>query len=562
MTQVAAAAPDRRPAWRQCAACGVLLYEKALARKLRVCPECGYHHRLTARERIDQLFDKGWVLIETRVESADVLGFVDSKPYPVRLADARSGTGLDEAVVLARGEIGGAPVVAAVMDFRFLGGSLGAAVGELITLAAELALARGVPLLIVSASGGARMQESGIALMQMVKTSAALGRLDDAGVFTVSLITDPTYGGVAASYASLCDVIVAEPGARFGFAGPRVIRQTLGEELPSGFQTAEFMLGHGLVDLVRPRAELPATLGRLLATGRGVGSPVRAESGPAVVRDHRQLAEPDPWTVVRSARAVDRPTTLEYLAMAFDEFDELRGDRVGGDCTAIVGGLARLSGAPVVVIGQQKGHTAAELAQRNFGMPRPAGYRKAARLMRMAEKLGLPVVTLVDTPGAFPGVLAEEQGQAGAIAENIRLMAGLRVPIVTVITGEGGSGGALALAVADEVLICSNGSYSVISPEGCAAILWKNAHEAPAAAGALCLDARNLLRLGIVDGVVVEPQGGTQADHRGAAHRLRTALLSVLPALSTMDAAVLVDRRRQRFRAYGVGGTRLGGSER
>jgi acyl-CoA carboxylase subunit beta len=540
--------------WVVCSQCRTMLYGKRLARNLRVCPECGHHHRLSAPERINQIFDSGTVeMLDFPAHSADVLGFTDTKPYPDRLAAARRNTGLREAVLVASGDIGGHPVIAAVMDFRFLGGSLGAAVGELITRAAELALHRQIPLLIVSASGGARMQEGPISLMQMAKTSQALARLDEAGILTIALITDPTYGGVAASFATLCDVIIAEPGARLGFAGRRVIQQTIRQTLPADFQTAEFLLEHGLIDTIRPRNTLRSTFRKLLVvTDVHDIDHAEVELADLVIRDPEQLPDIDPWGAVQQARNLDRPTTLDYIARVFDDFEELHGDRIGGDCAAIVGGMATITGRPVMVIGHQKGQTVTELIARNYGMPTPHGYRKATRLMRLAAKLELPLVTFVDTPGAYPGLEAEEHGQAVAIAENIRLMASLPVPVVTLVIGEGGSGGALALAVGDSVLINERGVYSVISPEGCAAILWNDAAMAPAAASALKLDARNLLRLGVVDGVVGEPDGGSQADPYEAARRVRTVLAASLLRLSTVDTVELVNSRRARFRSFGT----------
>ncbi|WP_410606469.1 acetyl-CoA carboxylase, carboxyltransferase subunit beta [Amycolatopsis sp. lyj-109] len=542
--------------WTQCPACRALIYGKRLTRSLQVCPECGAHHRIAAHERIAQLLDDGSIeLVEPVVADFDPLDFSDTKPYVERLAAARRKTGLDEAVVLARGTVDGNPVVVAAMDFRFLGGSLGSAVGELITIAAEIALAGRIPLLLVTASGGARMQEGVLSLMQMVKTSQALGRLDEAGVLTISVITDPTYGGVAASFATLTDFVLAEPKARMGFAGPRVIQQTIKQTLPPGFQTAEFLLAHGLIDAIRPREELRATLARLLSLGGGRDIPAQerpAEAADGVIRNPGRLADADAWENVQKARDVGRPTTLDYLSRVFEDFEEMHGDRLGGDCGAIVGGPARLDGRAVMVIGHQKGRTIAELSLRNYGMPTPDGYRKAARLMRTAAKLGLPVITFVDTPGAHPGIEAEEQGQAIAIAENIRLMAALPVPVITLVSGEGGSGGALALAVADEVLICANGCYSVITPEGCAAILWNDPGMAPAAAAALRVDAKQLLRMGVVDGVVPEPDGGNQADHLVAAQRVHKALAGTLRRLSEKDGAALVAERRTRFRSFGA----------
>ncbi len=550
-TTAAVSAPSAEPVeWVSCGRCRSLVYDKRLSRNLRVCPDCGHHGRVGARDRLDQLLDAGSIeILDLPVRSADPLNFTDSVPYPARLAAARRKTGLAEAVVCASGTVEGNPLVVAVMDFAFMGGSLGGAVGELITLAGETALERRVPLLIVTASGGARMQEGAVALMQMAKTSQMLGQLDEAGLLTISLITDPTFGGVAASFATLCDVIIAEPGARLGFAGRRVIEQTIKQTLPPDFQTAEFLLANGLIDTIRPRQELRGTLARLLAIGSG--GPAEVPAGGDRERAGTEAGEHDPWQVVQRARDLKRPTTTDYLGLLLDDFEELRGDRLGEDNPSIVGGLGRLAGIPVVVLGHQKGHTASELSARNFGMPTPAGYRKAARLMRLGAKLGLPVISIIDTPGAYPGKEAEQHGQAIAIAENIRLMAGLPVPVISVITGEGGSGGALALGVANRVLICANAVYSVISPEGCAAILWNDPAAAPKAAAALRMTAAELLPLGIVDEIVPEPPGGTQADHVAAGQNLKDALLDNLRDLLPLDGPALVADRRARFRAFG-----------
>lgn len=539
--------------WQACEGCRTIIFQPRLTRELEVCPECGRHGRVRAHDRLEQLLDPGSAeLLPLPEVLPDPLEFSDSRPYPSRLRAARRLTGLDEAVVCAHGRIDGQPVIAAVMDFGFLGGSLGSAVGEAITLAAERALLMRTPLLIVSASGGARMQEGAFSLMQMAKTSQALGRLDEEGVLTISLITDPTYGGVAASYATLCDVILAEPGARLGFAGPRVIAQTIRQSLPAGFQTAEFLLRHGLIDMIVPRGTVRATLARLLRMGApNAGGTLPADQA-AVIRDPGRMPERDSWEAARLGRELRRPTTLDHMASVFDDFLELRGDRLRADCPAIIGGLGLLGEVPVMVIGTQKGHDAAELTAHGFGMGTPDGYRKAARLMRLAAKLDLPIVTLIDTPGAYPGVTAEENGQAMAIAENIRLMAGLPVPVVAVITGEGGSGGALALAVANRVLIFSNGTYSVISPEGCASILWKDSAAAPEAARKLRIDARELLRLGIVDGVIPEPADGAHQAPGEASRALRAALAHELATMLGLSGGDLLTQRHERFRGFGA----------
>jgi acetyl-CoA carboxylase carboxyl transferase alpha subunit/acetyl-CoA carboxylase carboxyl transferase beta subunit len=544
--------------WIKCPACDAFLYLKRLERNLKVCPECRYHFRLPIAERLAQLLDEGeFAELGDDVETVDVLGFADSKPYGVRLEQARGRTGRREAACYGRGAIGGHEVVVAGMDFRFMGGSMGGAVGEIITRAAEEAHRTRTPLLVISASGGARMQEGCVSLMQLAKTSQAIGRLKDAGVPSFCLLTDPTFGGVTASYAMLGDILIAEPGALIGFAGPSVIEQTIRQKLPEGFQTAEFLSSHGMLDLVAPRENLRNLLTRLLrmhADGPP-GVPLRQESdGLPMVTEPERLTERPAWDVVRLARDVGRPSTLEYAGYIGDDFQLLQGDRLYAENPSIVGGLARVGGRTVMLIGHQKGHTTAELVASNFGMPEPEGYRKALRLMQHAARFGMPIVTLVDTPGAYPGLGAEERGQAVAVAQNIMEMSRLPVPIVTVVTGEGGSGGALALAVGDRVLMLENAYYSVISPEGCSVILWNNAAVAPRAAEALRVRAPDLLRLRIVDGVVPEPEGGAHTDPAATAANLRQALVSCLNDLLPRSPDRLLRERYERFRLFGTPG--------
>ncbi len=258
------------------------------------------------------------------------------------------------------------------------------------------------------------------------------------------------------------------------------------------------------------------------------------------------------WQRTQVARHARRPHTRDFCKLLFDDFLELHGDRLYGDDPAIVGGLARFEGTSVVVIGQQKGHETREKIARNFGMPNPEGYRKALRLMQLAEKFGKPVVTFIDTPGAYPGIGAEERGQAEAIARNLRAMAGLRTAIVAVVTGEGGSGGALAIGMGNRVLMLEYAVYSVISPEGCAAILWGDAAKASEAAELMRVTAHDLLRLGVIDAVVPEPPGGAHRDWEATAAALRTALREQLADLAEHGADALVTERYEKFRRMGV----------
>jgi len=262
-------------------------------------------------------------------------------------------------------------------------------------------------------------------------------------------------------------------------------------------------------------------------------------------------AKLSPWQVALVARHPQRPYTLDYIAALCTDFHELHGDRAFGDDPAIVGGLARFNGQPVMVIGHQKGRDTRERGYRNFGMPRPEGYRKALRLMKLAEKFEIPVLTFVDTPGAFPGIGAEERNQSEAIGRNLIEMAALRVPVVTTVIGEGGSGGALAIAVGDTVLMLHYSVYSVISPEGCAAILWKSAEKAPDAAETLGITAHRLKALGLIDRIVNEPLGGAHRDPQQMAQLLRRAISDALRQLQSVDVKTLLKQRHERILAYG-----------
>src|SRR3954454_8575648 len=558
MTRSSMTTPGAPPApaqlgWVSCPACGWLLYRKRLERNLHVCPECDHHLRLSARARIDLLVDPG-SFADTAFSPAegDPLSFSDLRPYPDRLRDAGRRSGESEAVVVGAARIGGTPLVLAVMDFGFIGGSMGVEVGRRVSGAAALALEQGRPLVVVCASGGARMQEGVFSLFQMARASEAFGRLHEAGLLSVCVLTDPTYGGVSASFATLASVLIGERGAHVGFAGPRVVQETIRAELPSDFQTAEFLLAHGLVDRVENRADLRPVLIRLLALhGPGV-PPGEAEDDAGDDGSPVDVAvDDDPWDVVQRARVVERPTTLDYLHTAFDDFVELHGDRAFADDPAVVGGVGSIGGHRVVVLGTEKGHSVRERIAHNFGMPHPEGYRKALRLLGHAEAHSLPVVTLVDTPGAHPGPEAEERGQSHAIAEIIMRSSRLRVPIVAVVTGEGGSGGALALCTSDRLLVLENAFLSVISPEGCAAILWRTATAAPAAARAMQLGATHLYRSGIATSVVPEPPGGAHTDPLAAAELLRAALLRELDQLSRLDVAALLNARSRRLSHIG-----------
>lgn len=310
-------------------------------------------------------------------------------------------------------------------------------------------------------------------------------------------------------------------------------------------------LQQSYLDFEKPLAELDKKIQELLAfstEGVDLSAEVTKLEEKAEKMREDMFANLSRWQTAQVARHINRPFTLDYLSLIFTEFVELHGDRNFGDDHAIVGGLARLDGEPVMVIGHQKGRDTKEKVFRNFGMPNPEGYRKALRLMEMAERFKLPIITFVDTPGAFPGIGAEERGQAEAIARNLREMSRLTVPIIVVITGEGGSGGALAIAVGDRVLMLQHSVYAVISPEGCAAILWSDGTKGAQAAEALKLTASDIKELDVIDEIVPEPAGGAHRDHEAMAKNLHEALSRNLKELKAIPADELIEQRYQKFR--------------
>jgi len=541
----------RRPAVRPiaCPSCGLEHPPGTLEPREFVCARCGRLLAMPSAARIALLADpRTFRELDRHLISVDPLSFIDRKPYRERLQEAQRHTGLREAVTTGLCRIGGRPVVLVAFDFEFLGGTMGSVVGEKVASAFEHATRRRVPIICVAASGGARMQEGMLSLMQMAKVSAAVARHDRAGLAFISVLTDPTFGGVTASVASLGDVILAEPGAQIGFVGPRVIEQTTGVAPPPDSHRAETLCRNGLLDLIVPRPQLRKTIAYLVAhlspppAARG-----RAERLPPGVERGALPA----WEEVRLARHTARPTALDYVERMTTGFVELHGDREGGDDPAIVGGLAELDGLPVMIVGQERGGTPEALEAHHRGVAGPGGYRKALRLMRLAAKFRIPVVTLIDTPGADSTYEAERQGIAQVLARTLAAMTVLPAPIVSAIIGEGGSGGALALGAADRVLMLEHAIYSVISPEGAAAILYRDVTQAAALSEALKLTAQDLRRLGVIDVVVPEPEGGAHLDHGAAAAALRQHVAASLAALRRVRPERLLARRYAKYRHIG-----------
>ena len=569
---------------KRCNKCGKGIFTEDYKKNLYICPKCGGYLRMPAQKRIEFLTEadsfEEW---DTGLSTENPLHMIG---YPDKIKALQDKTKLDEAVVTGKARIGENEVALMVMDGRFLMASMGEVVGEKIARGVERATKEKLPVIIFTCSGGARMQEGMTSLMQMVKTSAALKRHSDAGLLYITVLTDPTTGGVTASFAMLGDIILAEPKALIGFAGPRVIEQTIHKKLPKGFQRSEFLLKHGFIDKIVERKDMKTVLEQILTMHRlttkhsgivkntGAVSEIKTDLNtvnPSSKREDvqavsnknagksrkqklslaqkKRAGEKTAWERVLTSREKDRPVGEDYIYGLFEEFIEFHGDRNFGDDAAICGGIAYFQGKPVTVIAQMKGKSTAENIARNFGMPEPEGYRKALRLMKQAEKFHRPIICFVDTPGAFCGMEAEERGQGEAIARNLYEMSALKTPILSILIGEGGSGGALAMAVADEVWILENAVYSILSPEGYAAILWKDGSQAARAAKAMKLTSYDLYKAGFVEKIIPEPEGYTLDSIINVFDNLEENISVFLENSKSMTEEERVEQRYQRFRS-------------
>lgn len=538
---------------RKCNKCGAAIIAEDVKEGNYICPKCGGYFRIHAYRRIQMVADEG--SFQEWDESLVGENPMEYRGYPEKLTQAQGKTLLREAVVTGKCRINGCETVIGVCDGRFLMASMGWAVGEKITRAVERAVEEKLPVILFACSGGARMQEGITSLMQMAKTAAALKRHSDAGLLYISVLTEPTTGGVTASFAMLGDVILAEPGALIGFAGPRVIEQTIRQKLPKGFQRAEFLLEHGFVDEIVEREDLKHTLTRILKLHEKnpfyyVEKNEETEKSCGEKLKKGLQSDLTAWERVQISRKADRPSGSAYIRELFTDFIEFHGDRKYGDDPAVIGGVAAFHGIPVTVIAQEKGNGTKENIYRNFGMPMPEGYRKALRLMKQAEKFHRPVICFVDTPGAFCGIEAEERGQGAAIAENLMEMAGLTVPVLTIVTGEGGSGGALALAAGDQVWMLENAVYSILSPEGFSSILWKDSSKAKEAAEVMKMTAADLYRQEIIEEVIPEPISLNEETLAQVTEVLDKEIASFLEIYKNYTEEELLEKRYKRFRKF------------
>lgn len=531
-------------AHEQCLSCGADLEGSRSYERYRVCHSCGFHFHLSARERLASLLDTGTFHEDDRgITAIDPISFHGKQSYRSRIINAQRRTGLTESALTGTGSILGRDLVIGVLDFSFLGGSIGVVAGERLARAFEKAAARRLPVVVICSTSGTRMQEGLLALMQAPRVAAAVRRHGKSGLPFIAVLTDPTTGSAYTGFVNLADILIAEPNALVGYAAMRALQESEGD-LPTAAHTSEAHLKRGLIDAIVPRPQLRDSLALMLDLFLN-GYQITAQRN---VRHGNSAHTPRPaWQQVQISRHELRPTATDFIARMTTSFIALRGDRTGEDDPAIVAGVASLGGEAVMIVGQNHAHS----GNASDGYIRAAGFRKAERALKLAGKLNLPVVTLIDTAGAHPALEAEEAGLGHAIAHCMATMLDVPVPTIAVITGEGNSEAAVTLAAADSVLMLDNAVYEVIRPEDAATILYQEAGRAGEAAERLRLTSHDCLKLGIVDRTIPEPGDGAHTDHAEAAELLRRGILRELTRIQRQRPKRRLEKRYARYREIG-----------
>ncbi len=534
-----------------CIVCDLDLRESEFYDVFRVCPQCHFHYSMSARERIDSLVDtNSFSEFNRSMVSLDPLSFSSGQSYNSSLFQDQKRTGLTEAVVTGTAAIAGTPVMLIVLDFGFMGGTMGCAVGEKVTLALERAVKRGLSTVAIVTSGGARIQEGVLSLMQMAKTAGAANRLNEAGLPFITVLSNPATGQAYGSFANLADIILAEPGSIVGFSSLRVIKRASDQPLPTGAHSAESHMTHGMLDAVVERTELRTIIGVLVEL---LGTRYHLSNVHTGSRPQTSIARPDAWASVQMARHEARPTAADYLSRICSQFVELHGDRAYGDDQTIISGLGQIAGQTVAVVAQQR-EAPHDHGSELQGESRttPEGFRKAQRTMNLAAKFSLPLITLIDTSGPDLSVAAEERGLGSTIAAAMAQMSGLSVPTISVVIGQAGSGGALALGIADRALMLEHAIYTAVSPEEAAEVIYQDASRAEEAASSMRLTAHDCLELGIIDQIVAEPPNGAHADPDEAARTLGRVIVAELARLQAQSPKKRASERYSKYRGMGV----------
>ena len=530
---------------KYCLMCSTDLLDSNMYKKHKVCDTCGFHYSMSAKDRIESLVDfQSFKEINRNLISVDPISFTPSALYKETFYKDQKRTGITEAVLTGICSIDGIQCMIIVFDFGFMGGSMGCAAGQKISLAIENATKKKLPIVSVISGGGSRIHEGVLSLMQMAKTTIAINKHNENGLPFISIFSNPSTGQAFASFGNLADITIGEPGAILGY-NPVGVTQNENSKIQYDQQTSESHLEHGLIDAIASRTEIREIVSVILdLLQREFTLNRKNKSGDISIAPTKNMA----WHSVQLARHNSRPTSLDFMARMLDNFLEIHGDKQYSDDPAISCGIGQIGGQTVVVIGQNRSKDPVSGEALRI---MPEGFRKSQRAIRIAEKFNLPIISLIDTPGANITLQAENRGLAHSIATTMSLFASQNSPTIAVVIGEGGSGGALSIGIADRVIMLENAIFSALSPEEAASLIYRDESRANEAAETLKLTASDCQSLGIVDLIVTEPEGGAHTDHHEAARLLKRALLQQLFEIQNSPKRKRLRERYKKFKDIG-----------
>lgn len=507
--------------------------------ELFVCKTCGNNSYITAKQRIANISDEN-TFKELGFNKIDISKKCN---YEDKINKAKENTDLNEAILIGTCSIGGIKVVLGVMESKFMMGTLSVSVGETITRAFEYATDNKLPVILFCASGGARIQEGLFSLVQMAKVNAAIKRHSDKGLLYISCLTNPTMGGVTASFGLLGDINIAEKNSQIGFAGKSIIENLYSEILDSDFQTEQYNENNGMIDIIADRKDIRNILLDLLKMINNNNKVVRIDNKD----ENRSMTNDDLLEILKNVRDIDRFKGKDYLISIFDKYIELKGDRINSNDTSILSGIGNIENKSFIFNIQNKGRTLKENKETNYGLTRPEGYRKALRISKIAEKFNIPIINIIDSTGADPSIYSEENGQARAIADCLYTFSDLKTIIISIVVGEGSSGGALALSVCDSIGMLQKSIYTVISPEAYLKIMHKEEQVSNELLKSMRFTANDLFEDKIIDEVISESDN---LDYN--VNNIKNFILNKYEILRKQDIQELINNRYERIRNWDI----------
>ena len=504
-----------------------------------VCKTCGNNSYISAKQRITHISDEN-TFKELSFNKIDISKKCN---YEDKINKAKENTDLNEAIIIGTCSIGGIKVVLGVMESKFMMGTLSVSVGETITSAFEYASVNKLPVILFCASGGARIQEGVFSLVQMAKVNAAIKRHSDKGLLYISCLTNPTMGGVTASFGLLGDINIAEKNSQIGFAGKSIIENLYNEILDSNFQTEQYNENNGMIDIIADRKDIRNILLDLLKMINDNNKVVRIDNKD----ENKSKTNDDLLETLKNARDIDRFKGKDYLISIFDKYIELKGDRINSNDTSILSGIGNIENKSFIFNIQNKGRTLKENRETNYGLTRPEGYRKALRISKIAEKFNIPIINIIDSAGADPSIYSEENGQARAIADCLYTFSDLKTIIISIVVGEGSSGGALALSVCDSIGMLQKSIYTVISPESYLKIMHKEEQVSNELLKSMRFTANDLFEDKIIDEVISESDNLNYN-----ANNIKNFILNKYEILRKQDIQELINNRYERIRNWDI----------